>query len=135
MVLHSARDIETPGFDNYTGYGILDASAALKANPNFFVESRISGVKVVRKQGKNILRILGTANADKFGHAVILLGKGKAPKKWLRVKRRIKAPVTDGSLMDIPAKVFRGAKKWTIRLITTHKNKSKREARFTLTLG
>ena len=47
MVLHSARDIETPGVDNYTGYGLLDATAALAADPDYFNESRISGVKVV----------------------------------------------------------------------------------------
>ncbi|MGI9413518.1 MAG: S8 family peptidase, partial [Hyphomicrobiales bacterium] len=135
MVLNSALDIETPGFDNYTGYGLLDVAAALKAAPDYFVESRISGVKVVKKAGKPVLRVLGTANADSFAKATLYLGKGAKPKKWLRVNVSIDKPVTNTGLMDLPASIFKGSKQWTIRLITEHGNGDKREARFNLTLG
>ena len=135
MVLHSARDIETPGVDNYTGYGLLDATAALAADPDYFNESRISGVKVITRSGKPVLRVLGTTDADDFKDAVIRLGKGTEPKKWLEVNRKIQKPVDDGVLMELPASVFKGAKQWTIRLITRHRNGAEREARFSLKLG
>ncbi len=135
MVLHSARDIETPGVDNYTGYGLLDATAALAADPDYFNESRISGVKVITRSGKPVLRVLGTSDADDFKDAVIRIGKGKEPKKWLEVNRKILKPVDAGVLIELPASVFKGAKQWTIRLITRHKNGAEREARFSLKLG
>ena len=135
MVLHSARDIETPGVDNYTGYGLLDATAALAADPDYFNESRISGVKVVTRSGKPVLRVLGTSDADDFKEAVIRLGKGTEPKKWLEVNRKILKPVDAGVLIELPASVFKGARQWTIRLITRHRNGAEREARFSLKLG
>lgn len=135
MILNSAVDIETPGIDNYTGYGVLDASAALTADPDYFIESRISGIKVIKRSGKLSLQVIGTTKADKFSHATIMLGKGKKPKKWFRLKRKISASITSGALMNLPATLFRGAKQWTIRLITVHKDGTKREARFALKLG
>ena len=44
-------------------------------------------------------------------------------------------PVEEGALMDIPAAALKGAKEWTIRLITKHKDGTEREARFAVTLG
>jgi len=137
MILHSARDVETPGFDNFTGYGLLDAAAALKADPDYFVEARLDGVKVVRRKNNEglALRVMGTIDADKFAGAQILIGKGADPKKWGRLKKTFKTPVRSEPLADIPAGVFKGAKTWTIRLITKHKNGSARETRFRLNLG
>lgn len=135
MVLNSARDIETSGIDNYTGYGLLDATAALGADPDFFVESRIAGVKVVQEAGITALRVLGTSNASQFAKASVFLGKGKQAKKWFKVDYQIKKPVKNGTLIYMPAGLFKGEKQWTIRLVTEHKDGSKRESRFELTLG
>jgi len=135
MLLNAAKDIETPGIDNYTGYGLLDVEAALAADPEFDVESRIKGVEIIQLNGKPVLRLMGTADASEFDSASLVLGKGKTPEKWLRIKKLITEPVQDGVLMDIPAGAFAGSKEWTIRLITTHKNGTKREARFAVTLG
>jgi subtilisin family serine protease len=135
MVLNSTRDIETPGVDNYTGYGLIDAAAAIKAPRDYYLESRISGVGVVRKGGKPHLRVTGTATADRFGKATLYLGQGAAPKKWLRVNVAIKETIDNATLMDLPAGLFRGAKEWTIRLVTEHENGSRREAWFKLNLG
>ena len=135
MVLNSARDIETPGIDNYTGYGLLDAAAALSAKPDYFIESRIAGVQAVRVGGKVVLRVLGSADADQFANATIFLGKGQPPAKWFRVNVPITKPVKKGTLIDLPANLFKGSKRWTIRLVTEHKGGSTREVRFVLTLG
>lgn len=135
MVLNSARDIETPGIDNFTGYGLLDAVAALKASPDYFLESRIAGVDVVRKAGRPHLRLLGTVDADAFAGATVEIGKGENPDKWSQVEGKIGSPVRNGPLKELPASLFRGDKQWTIRLITRHRNGSARESRFSLKLG
>ena len=135
VLLNAAADIETPGFDNYAGYGLLDVKAALDADPKFAIESRIRELKVTAQSGKQVLRVIGTADADAFEEASISLGKGSDPDKWLTVKKRITEPVVDGVLMDIPAGALAGSKQWTIRLITRHKNGTERESRFTATLG
>jgi len=119
----------------YTGYGLLDIKAALAADPKFDVESRIKGVEVIQLNGKPVLRLTGTTDADDFVDATLSLGKGKEPKKWFAIKKRITEPVQDGVLMDIPAAAFSGAKEWTIRLITKHKDGTERESRFAVTLG
>jgi hypothetical protein len=135
MVLHSARDIETPGVDNFSGYGIVDAVAALKADPEFFVESRIAGVKVVKGKKGPALQLHGTVDAEKFAGAVIELGAGDDPGKWRSAAPKLSKPVRDGLLAEIPAVSFKGGRKWTIRVISTHRNGTKRESRYTVTLG
>ena len=135
MLLNSARDIEVPGIDNYTGYGLVDVGAALEADPAHNVESRITAAKPVRVDGKSMLQLVGTADADDFDEASLSLGKGKDPEKWLTIRKRIAAPVKDDILMDIPAAAFARSKEWTIRLITRHKDGTEREARFAVTLG
>ena len=46
-----------------------------------------------------------------------------------------KKPVRKSVLDDLNAENFRGAKEWTLRLITEHKDGARREARFNLKLG
>ncbi len=135
MILHSARDIDEPGVDQFTGYGVLDAAAALKADPEFYIEAAIAGVGVVNKDGKPHVRVTGTADADRFKKAWIEIGQGDRPKSWKKVAKEIGKPVTGDTLGDIPAGELAGAKQWVLRVITEHKNGSKRENRFVLKLG
>ena len=135
MILQSARDIDTPGVDQFTGYGLLDAVAALKTDPEFFVAAHIEGVSVVQKDGAPHVRVTGSADADRFDRAWIEIGAGENPKKWTKVSRKIKKPVRNGTLDDLEAKHFGGAKQWTLRVITRHKNGKQRENRFLLKLG
>ncbi len=135
ILRNTARDIDVPGVDRNTGYGLLDARAALQASPDFFVEARISGVTVVKKQGRPWVRVLGTADANRFRRAWLELGRGENPEEWKRVSDRISKPVHDGTLFDVNVKHLRGSKTWTLRLIVEHRNGTRREARFVLNLG
>ena len=92
-------------------------------------------MRAVQVNGATVLRLHGSSDADRFGKASIFLGQGKAPGKWSRVNVDIGKPVNNGTLMDLPARLFKGAPEWTIRLVTEHKNGSKRKSRFQLTLG
>lgn len=135
MLLQSARDIETPGVDQYSGYGLLDARAAMKADPEFFVDAAISGVQVTGKGKRQALAVLGTANADRFGNARVEMGQGKDPKSWKTVVKKVKKPVQGGELGDFPTAELAGSQQWTLRLVVEHKNGTEREARFLLSLN
>lgn len=135
MLLQSAKDIDVGGVDQNTGYGLLDANAALSIDADFYNEAAIKGVQVVKVKGKTLVRVSGTADADKFSQATLEIGQGQTPAKWKKVGKSIKRPVKQDVLGDIPTKELRGAKTWTIRLISKHKNGKTREARFVLNLG
>ncbi|MFN3231042.1 MAG: S8 family serine peptidase [Alphaproteobacteria bacterium] len=135
MVLQSASDVGTPGWDYLTGYGVVDAASAMAADPSFFIESRISGAGVEQPGGKYVMRVKGTTDADAFKRAWIEIGAGENPTSWQKVVDKIKKPVKGGVLGDFGIDVLRSSPKWVIRLITEHENGKRRETRFLLNLG
>ena len=135
MLFYSAKDIETPGKDQYTGYGLLDARAALKADPKFFIDGSISGVQVIRTSKGVAVQVNGSATSDRFKKAWIEIGPGESPTKWKKVSDAIRDQITNGVLGNINANEFRGAKVWFIKLTVEHENGQKRETRFRLSLG
>lgn len=135
MLLHSASDIDFPGIDRNTGFGLLDARAALSASPDFFLEASISGVQVVQEGNAITLQVLGTIDADKLDSAWIELGEGKAPDSFEKASKTIRKPVRDGVLGEIDAQLLRSSTTWVLRLVGEHRNGTKRETRFELNLG
>jgi len=135
MLLHSARDIDVPGRDNNTGYGLLDARAALAAEPAVFVEAHITGVQVVRERGEVMVEVTGTADANDFDRAWIEVGAGENPSTWKKATDELTKPVRGGALGRIPASALQGASQWIIQLVAEHDDGSRRLAWFTLNLG
>src|SRR5690606_20019803 len=133
MILQSARDIEIPGFDRLTGYGLLDARAALAADPDRFVDARIVSVSAARKDGQLFVVPSGTAAADRMKRAWIEIGKGKNPAEWVKASDETTEPVQGGPLALVPARHFSPGL-WTIRLVVEHEDGSRREARHELNL-
>lgn len=134
MLLQSARDVGTPGFDRHTGYGLVDARAALRASPAFFVESRIASVEATRVDGGLFVAVVGTADADRFESARVEIGRGKDPESFERVGSPLVEPVRSDVLALIPAGALSGAPEWTLRVMTVHRGGPTREARFVLTV-
>jgi subtilisin family serine protease len=135
IIKSTARDVGTPGVDQYTGYGIVDAVAALKAPKDYYLLAGINRVEVVQKGGAQAVRVHGTAAANAMKSADIEIAQGETPKEWTRVGAAQKSEGADGVLGDIPAARLKGAKVWQIRVLVEHDNGSKREARFKLTVG
>ena len=81
------------------------------------------------------MQVSGTADADDFETAWIELGAGENPTEWKQVSRNFEKAVHDDVLDAIGVEKFVGATQWTIRLITVHRNGTRREARFVLNLG
>jgi subtilisin family serine protease len=133
VLLQSAQDIQTPGRDNFSGVGLVDARAALDFDPAFRLDAAIAGVEVVQGPGGLAVRVNGVIAADRFGSARIEIGAGREPTRFTPVATSL-APGS-GALVDIPATNFTGSPLWTIRLIVTHANGKQREARFVLDVG
>ena len=135
MILNSAKDIETPGRDQYTGHGLVDAVAALRADPDFEIIADISGIAVVSEDGQTFVAVAGTVSANQFDYAEISIGEGESPSSFRTVGERVMTPVFSGTLALIPADKFRAAPVWIVRIIVIHKNGQMREEWFTLRLG
>jgi subtilisin family serine protease len=134
VLQQSAKDIEVPGQDQYTGFGLVDARSALGASPGVKLQTEITGVEVVSEGGKQVVRVNGTATADRLKARWLEIGSGTEPTSWKRVGEG-KDGVENGVLGTIPAEEFRGSKTWTLRSVVEHENGQTREIRFQLDLG
>lgn len=134
ILKQSARDIDVPGVDQFSGFGLVDASAALDASPEFFIHSSIQRVEVAQGEKGPVVQVFGTADADLFQKAMIAIGAGDDPSSWKDVVE-VNKIVKEGLLGSIPAQNFVGAKVWMIRLTTEHRSGVKREFRFRLSVG
>ncbi len=134
ILKQSAEDIQVPGFDQFSGAGLVNARRALALDPSFSIDAAVTGVEVVQASGKPAVKVLGTAAADAFAGAKLEIGKGEDPTKFKTVVKKVPA-VAGGALGVIPAKEFSGAAVWTIRLTVTHANGEAREARYLLDVG
>lgn len=135
IIKSTARDVGIPGVDQFTGYGIIDAAAALKAPKDYFLFAGISKVEVVKKGGAQAVRVRGTADANSFKSARLEIGAGETPTSWKSVGLATRSRGFDAILGDVPANAFAGSAVWQVRVIVTHGNGMMREARFKLNLG
>jgi subtilisin family serine protease len=135
IIKSTARDVGIPGVDQYTGYGIIDARAALKAPKDYFLRVGISRVEVVQKGKSQAVRVHGTADANAFKSSQLEIGAGADPITWKVIGPIKRSAGPDSVLGDIPAAVFKGASEWQIRIFATHTNGASREARFKLNLN
>lgn len=134
LLLNSARDVGAPGVDQFSGHGILDAAAAMRADPDAFINAAIDEVQVRRTPQGLAVAVLGTIGASAFESARIEIGAGEEPQSWTEVLDGLNE-VNSGELGLIPAANFQGSAVWIIRLIVQDSNGTTREARFRLQVG
>jgi subtilisin family serine protease len=136
MILQSARDIGPPGVDSLTGYGLIDARAALAADPEFWIVSRITAVDLnARQEGGASVRILGTSDASRFIGARLRAAPAAYPNDWISIGTDVKEPVRAGLLAEIEPRLLHGARRWIVQLTTKHENGRTLESRFLVDLG
>ena len=135
IIKSTARDVGTPGVDQFTGYGVIDAKAALKAPKDYFLLAGINRIEVVRKGQAQSVRVFGQAAANNFKSATIEIGAGENPTSWKAVGTAKNSSAAEAALGDIPAAAFAGATVWQVRVVVTHGNGAVREARFKVSLG
>ena len=134
ILKQTADDVDTPGVDQYSGHGIVNANKALEAEAGLFITANISGVQVAQGKKGPIVQVVGTAAADQFKKATIAIGAGEDPAKWKNVAK-VKSAVKAGMLGEIDANELRSSTVWIIRLTVEHKNGKTQEFRFRLSLG
>ncbi len=134
MIVHSARDIGGEGPDPVTGYGAVDAAAALAADPDFFIATRISAIGVGAGPSGPALDVRGIADADRFARARLDMGPGEAPDSW-RTVATVERTAQDAVIAAIPAADLAGSPVWTLRLVVEHESGAQRATLFKATLG
>jgi subtilisin family serine protease len=134
VLLHSARDIDVGGIDQFTGYGLVDAASALAASRSFFIEAHIEGVRVVQQGQSVAVEVLGTADAERFASARLELGPGDRPAAWTAADDTHTEPVRAGVLGRIAADTLKGSPVFTLRIVVKDQSGRSREARFRLAL-
>jgi subtilisin family serine protease len=136
IIKSTARDTGTPpGVNQFTGYGLIDARAALKAAKDYFLFAGVNRIEVVQKGGAQAVRVYGTADANALKSARLEIGAGEQPTAWKPAGAALKGAGPDSVLGDIPALSFKGSPVWQIRVVVSHNNGATREARFRLKLG
>lgn len=133
ILQQSAYDVGAPGKDIHTGYGIVDASAALRSSPDYYVDAAILGMQRIDENGDTFIAVGGSATASQFGGARLEIGQGGDPQDWVSVAE-LPLAVERGELGRIPAAAFEGAATWTVRLVVSHRDGGGREARYQLTV-
>ncbi|MEE9501871.1 MAG: S8 family peptidase, partial [Candidatus Aminicenantaceae bacterium] len=128
ILKQSATDIDVPGVDQYSGYGLVNAAAALMADPEYYLEARISQIQGVQEGDNIYLEVVGTAIGSEFKEAWIELGEGETPQSW---KKIIVVPqaVEEGRLGLIPSSNFTKPGFWTVRVIVQDREGNTRESR------
>ncbi|ODS34013.1 MAG: putative peptidase [Candidatus Scalindua rubra] len=90
MLLNSTRDIEVSGWDQLTGYGLLEAISALKADPDFYALAKIKKMVSARKDNNMVVQVIGTADSSDFKMAWVELGYGEEPEEWKKVGKKLR---------------------------------------------
>ncbi|MCV6590070.1 MAG: S8 family serine peptidase [Marinobacterium sp.] len=112
VLQQSAEDLEPPGPDMNSGYGVLNVAAALQANPQWFIDSQLQGAQWLPEQG---LQLYGRADASRFKAARLEWGAGDKPRQWSLLQHYENA-VPGGVLALIDPQIFTGQLLVTFRL-------------------
>ncbi len=131
MLLESADDVEEPGWDQFTGAGRLNANAALKADPDYFLTAKVTQVTPVKVDGKTAIQVSGTAVGSQLKNYELQLGQGEQPSSWKTVAKVEGKTVEDAVLGTFPVKEITAKGKWLVRVVAQDGKKTK-EARGTL---
>ncbi len=132
LLTQNARDIEVPGWDQLTGYGLLDARAALRGDPDRWIEARVEGVGAVRQDGKVYIEVRGTADAGRFAGARIELA-APGTEAWKTVAQ-VERPVRRGRLALVPATHIDRPGEWRLRVVVRDAEGDERESRASLNI-
>ena len=135
MLLMSSDDVEVPGWDQYTGVGRLNALRALRADPDWFLLARLSGVNVARTEDGPAFEVCGSVEGSDAPSWVIELGRGSEPDDWKAVGARHEGPAEACPLGVVPLSAIGAPGTWTVRLRATDARGETREARGTIEIA
>jgi len=135
MLVQSTDDIETPGWDQFTGAGRLNVVRALFTDPNTYLTAKVSKVEPAQEQGKTVIKVVGTADGNRLERYEVQLGQGEAPARWKTVATQKGRSVDDGVLAAIPISEITARGKWSLRVVVTDRDGRSKEARGALNVN
>lgn len=135
LIAQTARDIEAPGVDPLTGYGLVDASAAMAGDGDRWIEARIDSIDLIVQDGETLVRVSGSTGADRFSEATLRAAPERYPDDWIDVVEPLTRAVSDGVLGTFNPLQLRGSRRWVLQLKTTHESGEQRESRIVADLG
>lgn len=119
VILGTAKDMGDRGWDEMHGAGMLDASAALRADPKNFVTVMVTGVEVKRKEGKKgdleYVDIYGTVRGP-FKDYVVGVGKGKNAGGFKKVSPVFTETADNQWLVRLMPDDLRGSEDWVVQI-------------------
>lgn len=118
----TAMDVDSAGNDQYTGYGMVDAQTALIAGQDFTITADITELQPVPAEAPQTIQVRGTVDASDFKRAWLQIGPGENPGGWRYVGAKLKYPIVDGTLANIPLTQFAGSELWQVVVNVEHKN-------------
>ncbi|MEQ8858751.1 MAG: hypothetical protein RIC56_08895 [Pseudomonadales bacterium] len=77
---------------------------------------RAEVARLVANGEAQTLEIHGTADAGQFKRAWLQIGEGDSPENWKYVGLKLKRPVRDALLSEIPLTEFGSTGVWTVRI-------------------
>lgn len=116
ILLDTATDIEEKGWDQYTGAGFLNATAALSNTQQQILTARFMDIAISKeKEQLASVDIYGVVRGDGVRY-VVELAKGTKSDKWEQVFESNAPPPPDGFLCRIDKGKVAGGKQWSLRL-------------------
>ncbi len=129
MLLMSADDIEAPGWDQFTGYGRLNARKALEADPDYYLYAEVHRLTTARQAGGAVVHVYGTAGGSQLDRYEIQLGQGADPAQWRTLITERGRAVEGNVLGTFPVREITSRGEWTVRLLVHDTARKTRESR------
>lgn len=118
MVLATATDMDAPGWDGLTGYGLLNAAAALRSEADEKLILMFTNIRVNRDIHNKVisLDVFGTVQG-KFKEFSVEVGKGKRPGGYSAVAGPFNAAYHYQHIARINIQQsMRGSDEWVLRI-------------------
>jgi hypothetical protein len=100
-----------------------------------WIEARIDAIDLIVENDETLVRVIGSAGADRFAGATLRASPERYPDDWLDLTEPLKRAVSGGVLAQFNPLQLRGSRRWVLQLTTTHDSGAQREYRFVADLG
>ncbi|MCZ6642158.1 MAG: S8 family serine peptidase [Gammaproteobacteria bacterium] len=138
VLLQSARDVEVPGVDQLSGFGLVDFNAALMTDPEKFIEARLRNIDLKLVDEQVLVLLEGTADANRLAGYELQVRAEQPEATWLPLASPTTTPIRDATLLEVNLETLieqtGGATQWRVRLLVNHQDGSTREAQMALAL-
>jgi hypothetical protein len=132
MLVESAEDVDTAGWDPLTGAGRLDIGRALQVDPNDYLQAAVHKVAPARVGGQAVIQVFGTAIGRRLDRYEIQLGQGAEPARWTTIATE-RGRQVDGELLGaFPPRTLTAKGRWTVRVVVHDERGKTRESRIPL---